>query len=290
MFERLKGYIAVIISAIVFGSMPLMAKTVYMEGGNPVTLTFLRFFLVMPVLLYFVNRNKNIQLSVTKEEAKKLILVGTLGYGTTALTLYMSYNYIASGIATTLHFAYPVLVILTYVILFKEKASGIKLLSVSLTIIGMMFLNESDANINLMGFLLAFGSSVAYAFYIVYLDRSGLKSMNSLKMTLYLCVMASGMVFIFGLFTGTLDFQMTARGWGISMLLSVLVAFLGVSFFQIGVALIGPQKTSVLSTFEPITSIIIGALLFNELISGRTIAGFISIVAAVVLITAFDRG
>jgi drug/metabolite transporter (DMT)-like permease len=68
-----------------------------------------------------------------------------------------------------------------------------------------------------------------------------------------------------------------------------MVAFLGVSFFQIGVALIGPQKTSILSTFEPVTSIIIGALLFNELISGRTIAGFIAILASVVIITAFDR-
>lgn len=289
MFEKLKGYIAVIISAIVFGSMPLMAKTVYQEGGNPVTLSFLRFFLVLPVLAYFVNRNKKVGLGLTREEAKKLFLVGTLGYGTTALTLYMSYDYIASGIATTLHFAYPVLVILVYVILFKERASSIKMLSVSLTIVGIMFLNDSEANMNLMGFLLAFGSSVAYAFYIVYLDRSGLKSMNSLKLTLYLCIMASGMIFLFGLFTGTLDFNMTPLGWGISTLLSILVAFLGVSFFQIGVALIGPQKTSILSTFEPVTSIIIGALLFNELISGRTIAGFASILAAVIIITAFDR-
>jgi drug/metabolite transporter (DMT)-like permease len=173
--------------------------------------------------------------------------------------------------------------------MYKERASGTKLLAVSLAIVGMMFLNDSEANINLMGFLLAFGSSVAYAFYIVYLDRSGLKSMNSLKLTLYLCVMASSMIFVFGLFTGSLDFTMSPLGWGVSVLLSILVAFLGVSFFQIGVALIGPQKTSILSTFEPVTSIIIGALLFNELISGRTIAGFISILASVVIITAFDR-
>ncbi|MGM0397326.1 MAG: DMT family transporter [Bacillota bacterium] len=288
--ERFKGYIAVMISAVVFGSMPLMAKTIYQEGGNPVTLTFLRFFLVLPILFFFVSRNKNGGLMLTRDEAKKLLLVGTLGYGATTLTLYMSYNYISSGIATTLHFAYPVLVILTYVVLFNAKASGTKLLAVSLTIVGILFLNESDADINLVGFLLAFGSAVAYAFYVTYLDRSGLKSMHPLKLTLYLCISASSMVFLFGILTGTLNFRMSLLGWGVSVFLSILVAFLGVSLFQIGVSLIGPQKTSILSTFEPVTSIIIGALLFNEVISGRTIAGFVSIVAAVVLITAFDRG
>lgn len=288
--KNLKGYLAVIISAVVFGSMPLMAMTIYREGGNPVTLTFLRFFMVLPVLFFFVSRNRNITVGLTREEAKKLLLVGTLGYGGTALTLYMSYNYISSGIATTLHFAYPVLVILAYVILFKERASGIKLLAVALTIIGILFFNETSGGVNPTGFMLAFGSALTYAFYVVFLDRSGLKSMNPLKLTMYLCLIASSMVLVFGIATGSLNFHMTPLGWAVSVLLSILVAFFGVSFFQIGVALIGPQKTSILSTFEPATSIVIGALVFNELVTPRTVAGFVSIVAAVVLITVFDRG
>ena len=78
---RLKGIVAVMISAIVFGSMPLMAKTVYQEGGNAVTLTFLRFLIVLPILYFFVSRNKRISVKVTKEELKKLLIVGTFGYG-----------------------------------------------------------------------------------------------------------------------------------------------------------------------------------------------------------------
>lgn len=286
---RVKGIVAVMISAIVFGSMPLMAKTVYQEGGNAVTLTFLRFLIVLPILYFFVSRNKRISVKVTKEELKKLLIVGTFGYGGTALTLYMSYNYIDSGIATTLHFVYPVLVILTYVILFKYPASNIKLLSVSLTLVGILLLNNSGGEISLIGVSLAFGSAITYSFYVIFLDRSGLKNMNPLKMTMYLCMIASVMMLIFGLSTGSLIISMSPLGWGVSILLSILVAFLGVSLFQIGVALIGPESTSILSTLEPITSIVIGVMVFNEIITVRMIFGFVAILAAVLIITAFDR-
>ena len=113
--------------------------------------------------------------------------------------------------------------------------------------------------------------------------------MNPLKMTMYLCMIASVMMLIFGLSTGSLIISMSPLGWGVSILLSILVAFLGVSLFQIGVALIGPESTSILSTLEPITSIVIGVMVFNEIITVRMIFGFVAILAAVLIITAFDR-
>lgn len=287
--NRLKGIIAVMISAVVFGSMPLMAKIVYQEGGNAVTLTFLRFIIVLPVLYFFVSQNKKISTKVTKEEFKKLLIIGTFGYGGTALTLYMSYNYIASGIATTLHFVYPVLVILAYVILFKYPASSTKLLAVSLTLIGVLLLNDSGGEVSLLGIGLAFGSAITYSFYVVFLDRSGLKNMHPLKMTMYLCLVASTMMFIYGLSTKTLVISMSPLGWGVSTILALMVAFFGVSLFQIGVSLIGPESTSILSTLEPITSIVIGVVIFNEVITTRMIFGFAAILAAVIIITVFDR-
>ena len=75
----------------------------------------------------------------------------------------------------------------------------------------------------------------------------------------------------------------------VTVLLSMSVAVFGVSLFQVGVSLVGPQTTSILSTFEPITGIIIGILIFNEALSIRTGAGLASILIAVVLVTVFDK-
>jgi drug/metabolite transporter (DMT)-like permease len=287
--DRIKGIAAVVISAVVFGSMPLMAKTIYAEGGNSVTLSFLRFTLVIPLLIAFIASRKNVELKLTSSELKKLLIVGPLGYGVTTLTLYMSYDYISSGVATTLHFGYPVLVILAYVILFKERAGGVKLTSVALTAIGIILLNEPGSNLDIRGVALALTSAAAYAFYIVFLDRSGLKRMYPLKLTLYLCITAGAIILVFGMATGVLDFTMTLKGWLVTVLLSMSVAVFGVSLFQVGVALVGPQTTSILSTFEPITGILIGILIFSEALSIRTGAGLASILVAVVLVTVFDK-
>jgi drug/metabolite transporter (DMT)-like permease len=69
----------------------------------------------------------------------------------------------------------------------------------------------------------------------------------------------------------------------------VSVTLGGVCLFQKGVKLIGSQSTSVLSTFEPITSILIGILIFNESFNFRTILGFIFILIAALLIALYEE-
>lgn len=288
--QRIKGFMAVITSALIFGTMPLMAKTVYAEGGNSITLTFLRFAIPIPILAIFLTYIKGMDISLSKTEVRQLMFLGPIGYGLTALTLYMSYDYISSGIATTLHFGYPVIVILAYVILFREKTSFVKLISVSLTVIGILLLNDSNADLDIRGVVLALTSAVTFAFYIVFLDRSGLKRIYPLILTMYLSISAGTLIFLFGMATGTLDFTMSTKGWVVASILSLSVAILGISMFQVGVALVGPQTTSILSTFEPMTGIIIGVVVFNEIITLRTGLGLAAILTAVVLVTAFDRG
>ena len=50
MTKQYKGILLVILSAVLFGCMPLMAKTIYENGGTPVGLTLLRNFLALPAL------------------------------------------------------------------------------------------------------------------------------------------------------------------------------------------------------------------------------------------------
>lgn len=288
MSSRSKGILAVIISATIFGSMPLMAKVVYESGGNPVSLTFYRFFLILPFLYLLIKGNKEETLWITKEELKKIVLVGTSGYGATALLLYLSYNYIPSGMATTLHFIYPVFVILGCILFFKEKPSIIKIIAVILCILGVMMFYDPTGDINFTGIFLAFASSITFAFYTVYLDKSGLKQMSTIKLTFYLCLIASIMMLIFSIVTKTFTIDMKPLGWLMALFLSLSVGF-GVNLFQIGIKIVGPQTTAILSTFEPITSVIIGVLLLNENFGIKTIFGVGLILLAVIIISIFEK-
>lgn len=147
---------------------------------------------------------------------------------------------------------------------------------------------DGNGNINFMGIFLAFASSITFAFYTIYLDKSGLKEMNTVKLTFYLCSIAAVMMFIFSIITKTFTIHMKPLGWLMSLFLSLSVG-LGVNLFQIGIKIVGPQSTSILSTFEPITSVIIGVLILNESFGIRTFIGIGAILIAVILISIFDK-
>ena len=72
------------------------------------------------------------------------------------------------------------------------------------------------------------------------------------------------------------------------IILSLSVGF-GTSLFQFGIKTVGPESTSILSTFEPITSVIIGVLILNEIFGIKTIIGSALILIAVILISIFDK-
>ncbi len=289
MTAKRKGVLAVIISATIFGSLPLMAKIIYNQGCNAISLVFYRFLFVLPILYILIKRDENETLKITKKELRNIIIVSAFGYAANGLLLFTSYSYIPSGMATTIHFTYPIFVILGCIIFFKEKPSLIKIASVILCILGIMAFYDGDGQINFTGIALAFASGIAYAFYTVYVDKSELKEMSTFKLTFYLCLVSSIMIFIFSIVTKSLIINMKPLGWIMSVIVSLLAGLGGVSLYQIGIKTIGSQDTSILSTFEPITSIILSVLILNEPFGIKTAIGVALIIMAVILVSAFDN-
>ena len=80
----------------------------------------------------------------------------------------------------------------------------------------------------------------------------------------------------------------TVSGWLLAAFFAVLVNVGAVVLFQQGTFLIGGSRAAVLSTFEPITSVLAGALLLEESVNGFTVAGTVCVIMACVLIAFFD--
>lgn len=288
MHRKYAGYIAVIISGIVYGCMPLLAKIVFSNGGNPINLAFWRFFISIFPLYIILRRNKNVSLRLTKMEIKQIILLGILGYAGTTVTIFLSYNYINSGMATTIHFVYPVFVILGYSFFYKEKLNLVKFISVILCTAGIVLLYDGSESVSIVGVLLAFISGLTYAFYVLYIDKSGLTTMNPIKLTFYLSIVGSIVMFFFSLGTKQFTLGLNPVGWLFTVILAVVIAFGAVSLLNVGIKLVGPQSASILSTLEPITSVVIGALVFDEVLGMRGILACGLILLAVVIIAIYD--
>lgn len=283
MDTRTKGFLATVVSATFFGFIPLMVKVVCSGGGNTLAAAFYRFALSLPVL-YIYLRCKKVPMGITKKQLLDIILITLLGYGGTTVFLFTSYNYIPLGMATTIHFTYPVFTILGCVIFLHEKIRKMKVLAVVLSFGGILFFYNGDGSVSLLGMALAFVSGMTYAFYTIYLRESSLKDMDSVKLIFYLNSVGAVMMLVMSLVTGDFTVGLTPVAWAVAAFLAVSASFIGVLGYQVGVKCIGPQNTSILSTFEPITSVIIGVLVYQEGFTVRTLLGCLCILSSVIIV------
>ena len=283
MNTRTKGILATMASAAFFGFIPLFVKTICAGGGNTVSAAFYRFFLSLPVL-YLYLRSHGTSMKITGKQLAKIVLITMFGYGGTAVLLFSSYNFIPSGMSTTIHFMYPVFTILGCMIFLKEKVSPLKILCVALCFGGVLLFYNSEGGGNLLGMGLAFVSGMTYAFYTIYLGKSGLQEMGSLKLIFHMNAVAAAMILVMALLTEQFTVQLTPLAWGTAIFFASATSLIGVLGYQIGVKYIGPQSAAILSTFEPITSVIIGILVYQETFTPRTILGCLCILSSVVIV------
>ena len=283
MNTRTKGLLATMISAVFFGFIPLFVKTICAGGGNSVSAAFYRFFLSVPVL-YIYLKAQGISMRIMRTEFAKIALITIFGYGGTAVLLFSSYNFIPSGMSTTIHFMYPVFTILGCMIFFKEKVSPLKLLCVALCFGGILLFYNGESGGSVLGMALSFLSGVTYAFYTIYLEKSGLQKMENLKLIFYMNTVAAAMILVMALLTAQFTLRLTPLAWGTAVFFATATSLIGVLGYQIGVKCIGPQNAAILSTFEPITSVIVGVLVYREAFSARTLLGCLCVLSAVVIV------
>ncbi|WP_195516509.1 MULTISPECIES: DMT family transporter [Clostridia] len=289
---KLKGIVLTMLSSITFGFAFTLGPMTYGAGGsNPVTLTFLRNFLSLPFLLLIVLFLK-VDLRVTKNQLKNLAILGFIGNSITTLLLNIAFAHIDVGIVTPIHFTYPIFVTLGCVLFFHEKLSKQKIIAlvIAMSGIGCFFiesLNSASFNSStLIGLILAVASGAFYAFYIIFMDKSGLKSESPFKITFYVAIASSIGMFFYGISTNQLVLSsLTTKSWIISAVFAFLCTVVALSLLQVGIKHIGASEAAVISTFEPITSVIFGILLLNEKITPIKIIACILIFSGVLILS-----
>lgn len=100
------------------------------------------------------------------------------------------------------------------------------------------------------------------------MDKSGLKNQSVFKITFYVALMSSIAMGVYGNITGELTLTtLTVKSWGISTAFSLLCTVVALSLLQIGIKHVGASTAAIITTFEPITSIVFGVLLLGEFVT-----------------------
>ncbi len=282
-----KGLLAAIMSAVLFGFMPITTKYLYGFGCSTITVVFFRQLLALPIVLILFAKGEKVK--IKKREllsALNIIIVGML---LTQTLLYASYNYISTGLATTLHFSYPVFAVVGMLIFYKSKLTWIKILCVALCTSGILLFYEHTEGIAFRGMIIALLSGLTYAYYIIRLGKSDLRFMPPMQYAALYIVVNSTVLFVYGNITNSIQYEFPLRFWIVMFLFALAITIAAVLLVQYAVKYIEPDTVSILSTLEPITSIIIGILLLNETINLKTGLGMLLILLAVFIITLYNK-
>lgn len=275
-----KGKICLIISAFVYGLAPILAKITYSGGTRAITLAFLRASLTVP-LLYILLKVNHVSLRLTKREIKSVAILGTLGGAVPIIFLYLSYRYISTGLATTLHFIYPLIIVFASAFIYHERIKRATIIASILVTIGIFMFVDINNVSDKIGIVFATLSGIFYSFYVLYMDKSGLDSMDYVKLTFYTMLIISVSTLVFGFIADGISFNMTPKAWVYAFLISLLITLFAMPLFQAGVKYEGASTAGIISTIEPITTIILGGLFLGEVIGVMQYIGVILILAGV---------
>ncbi|MCI8654124.1 MAG: EamA family transporter [Angelakisella sp.] len=283
---KAKGIFFTVLSALLFGVCPVLSSKTYQMGSNPLTLTFYREAMVLPLLLVTLLARR-ISLRVTWRELLALSLVGVLCRGATTLMLNVAYNYVGVGTATTLHFMYPVFVALLCRGLFRERLGRAKVLALVLASAGVvLFLERGGGSNALLGMALALCSGVTYAAFMVAVGKTSLSRMDPFLVTFYSAAAVAAGVLLADIPLGQLVFRLPPKAFFYTFLIAVGSSYAAVILLQIGVRYLSATTAAVFSLFEPVSCSIAGAVWLGETFTLQKLLGSVIILGAAGLLAA----
>lgn len=288
--KNYKGIMYAILASIAFGLMPIFAKIAYKTGGNPTSVLFFRFLIASIILFIYLKLNK-ISIKISSKGFILLFLTGFIGYTITTQTLFISYNYLSVGLATTLHFIYPVFVCIFEYILFKKLMSKNKIISLILSGIGVYALIAFENNtLSSLGLILAIISGITYGGNVIMLSLKEISKIDNRVVTMYLTFGSACGIFIYGIFDKSLSFNLNLSLLINYSLIAIISTILSIILLLKGIKIIGASSASILGTFEPIVSILMGAVIFAEKITFALFIGtFFILISTIILAKEKDK-
>lgn len=308
--RSIRGLIMAILSSATFGLIPLFSIPL-MENGNPElqlnldNVCFYRFLfsaLLMGVIVFvsFARKSKGDfsfrkvaadAFSLTPKQLGLMMLISVF-YASTSIFLTASYTVgeIPSGIATTMHFLYPVFVTAMMILFFGEKFTILKAVSVALAFGGVFFLSGASFNegisLNPLGLLFVLVTIFTYGSYIIGVNNlKAIASMNGMKLTFYVlafsCLLFCGNIVVKG---GSFQPLVTFHQWWNILALAFIPTLISDLTLVYAIQIIGSTTTAILGCMEPLTAVLVGISVFGEKLSTNQGIGMILVFIAVYLV------
>ncbi len=283
-----RGYIEVILSGICFGFLGYFGKTAYSLNILPFELLALRYttsaiiMLVVSLIFYFDELK-----SFSKKEILTSMLLGIFGYALFSSLFFYALSGLSASLTVLLLYTYPVMVALLSYFILKESMSLTKVLAIFLVSVGMYFLVSAEWNFNSLNYLLAgIGAAFFYSLYILY-SRKQLTHSHPFISSFYV-QLSAGMILFLSFKNLSRPLEIFQSHSFFIILMAFICSFMAMTLFLTGLKKITSTETSILSTTEPISGIIIAYFFLNEKITLLQLFGGGLILIGIILLSIFE--
>ncbi|MCU1672886.1 MAG: protein of unknown function transrane [Frankiales bacterium] len=280
MTARSLGVLLALTSAASFGVMPVLTKVVYDDGPGVYGVLSVRFS-VAAVLLLLLARLRREALPRGRQ-LRNLVLLGGVGYVTESLCYFSALSRISAGLTALLLYLYPAIVVVLSAVLLRHRPSRTAIGCVAVATAGTALTIGPVAGGQASGVLLGLGAAVSYATYIVLSSRaiSGVGPFATSAVVMGSCAVVYD---VLAVATRT-ELPHSAQAWAALGGVTVFGTVVAVAAFFAALPLLGPSDTAVLSTLEPVVSVVVAAVALGERLTPVQVCGGALVIAAVVVL------
>lgn len=277
------GALLALFSATGFATLPILIKFAYDAGLSTNSILTIRFAL-SALLLFCTLKFRGISPFVPARQAGILFLLGSLGFASTSLTFTESLRYLSASLTSVVFHIYPTLVAILSFLVGDERPKKKTFCALILCFCGLLLVvGLSIASINITGISLAITSALLYAIYAV-AGNHVRSTANSLIVTLYICI---GGTFIFGLsgvIQNDLSFQLPLASWLVMLAMALFATLIGILGFFSAMSHIGATKTCIISTTEPLITVLLAFCLLGEHMDFCQLMGGLLIASSIIIL------
>jgi drug/metabolite transporter (DMT)-like permease len=288
-----KGILLTSLSAILFGLNPLF---VFLLTNNNVSIyltLFIRFVGSLLIYLFFIIVSKRNFILIKEIKLLLKILISSFFFLATAVLLVYSYSKIDSGLTTVLHFSYPIIITMLSVWAKRDKLSLTLVIAIIISIIGVVFVtNPFNMECNVVGVSTALLSALTFAIYLFMLNDNDIKKIDNSIFVVYLSLFSVLLLIISLTFFSNHLFNYQSIIYSFETIFGTLglivASAVGVIIFSCGARKVGGPIAGTISSFEPLTAVLIGVLYLNESAPKYYKIGVFLIIFATALISLFS--
>lgn len=280
-----KGVLAVVAASFLYGIMPIFTKRALLEGMTSGAVVFYRLFFAA-VVSFIVLKVLGIDMSVTARQLAEMAIMGIIGFGATMALLTIAYGLIPTGLATILHFTYPLFVTVVMTAVFHERMSPAKL-AACICAVGGILLIADFSSLSVAGVLLAVISGTTYASYVIANKKLTFGRLHGLVIVFYVSSFAAVFFGIKAVLTKEMMLPCSPLALVLLLIIAVFCTVTTLFLLTYGIKTLGASTASMLNMLEPVIGLVAGVIVYKEMIPLKGIVGCILIVMTGIA-SAFD--